>query len=190
MPAAFADLAALPPERIMTPIDLGSHMLAFTHHAVVAAPYHRNQEAVLDAFHFFNEPIDEAREILEARGIGLVVICPAMKEIRGLVDHDTGFVREPLCRRQIARPGSSTRACPASPLKIYAVTAALELDAELGARLLGELAATVRYEAHHISLEVGLAERALAHRHPLPLGEIGRLRDALDRRQPLEGQLR
>ncbi|MFD2648318.1 hypothetical protein ACFSX5_10995 [Devosia albogilva] len=84
VPAAFADLAPLPPERIMTPIDLGAHLLLETPHAVVAAPYHRNEAGVLDAFRFFNGPISEARGIAEARGIGLVVLCPAMPEMRGL----------------------------------------------------------------------------------------------------------
>jgi len=82
--SAFADLAALPPERIMTPIDLGAHMLLETPHEVVAAPYHRNEAGVLDAFRFFNAPIGEAREILDARGIGLVVTCPNMAEMRGM----------------------------------------------------------------------------------------------------------
>ena len=85
-PAAFADLAGQPPERVMAPIDLGSHLLLHTPHAVAAAPYHRNQQGVLDAFRFFNRPINQARDILRARGIGLVVICPAMHEIRGLVE--------------------------------------------------------------------------------------------------------
>jgi len=120
MPSAFADLAALPPERIMTPIDLGSHMLAFTHHAVVAAPYHRNQEAVLDAFHFFNQPIEAARGILQARGIGLVVICPAMAEIRGFVDHaPDSFVS--LYAKGKLPPWLVDQSLPGSPLKIYAV---------------------------------------------------------------------
>ena len=80
MPQAFADLAALPPERLMTPIDLGSHILLFTPHSVVAAPYHRNQQGVLDAFHFFNWPIDKARAILDARGVSVIVNCPAMTQ--------------------------------------------------------------------------------------------------------------
>ncbi len=71
MPAAYRSLAGLPPERIMTPIDLGSHLLLFTPHAVVVAPYHRNQQGVLDTFHFFNGPIEAARAILDARGISL-----------------------------------------------------------------------------------------------------------------------
>lgn len=84
LPAAFADLAALPPERIMSPIDLGAHLLLYTPHEVVSAPYHRNQQGVRDTFRFFNDPIDEARDILDARGIGLVVICPSMAEVIGL----------------------------------------------------------------------------------------------------------
>lgn len=84
IPAAFADLAALPPERIMAPIDLGAHLLLYTGHEVVAAPYHRNEQGVRDTFRFFNDPIDDARAILDARGIGLVILCPTMPELRGL----------------------------------------------------------------------------------------------------------
>ena len=83
-PDAFTDLAALPAQRLMAPIDLGAHLLLYTPHSVVAAPYHRNEEGVLDTFRFLNNPIDEARQILEARGIGMVVVCPAMPELRGI----------------------------------------------------------------------------------------------------------
>ncbi len=84
LPEAFADLAALPPERVMTPIDLGAHMLLYTPHEVVAAPYHRNQQGVRDAYRFINDPIATARAIIDARGIGLLVLCPAMAELKGL----------------------------------------------------------------------------------------------------------
>src|SRR5690606_35259828 len=82
-PEAFADLRAIPPERIMTPIDLGSHMLLETPHAVVSAPYHRNEDGVLDTFRFFTRSAEDARAIAEARGLGLVVTCPAMPEVQG-----------------------------------------------------------------------------------------------------------
>jgi hypothetical protein len=85
-PAAFTALAALPPVRIMAPIDLGSHLLLFTPHSVAAAPYHRDQDGVRDTFRFFNDPIAEAHDILVTRGISLVVICPPMTELRGLPD--------------------------------------------------------------------------------------------------------
>ncbi|MEQ1768281.1 MAG: hypothetical protein ABL879_00420 [Devosia sp.] len=86
-PKAFTELAALPPARLMTPIDLGSHVLLYTPHAVVSAPYHRNAQGVLDTFRFFNQPIDDARGILDARDITLLAICPSMAEVRGMVDY-------------------------------------------------------------------------------------------------------
>ena len=120
VPAAFADLRALPPERIMTPIDLGSHMLLETPHSVVAAPYHRNEAGVLDAFHFFNEPIDTARAILEQRGIGLVVTCPAMAEMEGLIDAaDDSFVR--LWQAGTLPDWLADVSLPGGALKVYAV---------------------------------------------------------------------
>lgn len=85
-PSAFTALAALPATNVMTPIDLGSHLLLFTPHAVVAAPYHRDQDGVRDTFRFFNDPIEDARQILTNRGVTLVVICPAMTELRGMPD--------------------------------------------------------------------------------------------------------
>lgn len=83
-PAAFTALAALPATNVMTPIDLGSHLLLFTPHAAVSAPYHRNQDGVRDTFRFFNDPIDSVRDMLAARGVSLVVICPAMPELKAL----------------------------------------------------------------------------------------------------------
>ena len=85
-PAAFAALAELPPQRLLAPIDLGSHLLAFTPHQVVAAPYHRAEAGVRDTFAFFNAPIAEARIIATRRGITRLVVCPAMIEMRGLPD--------------------------------------------------------------------------------------------------------
>ncbi len=84
--SAFVDLAPLPPERIMTPIDLGAHMLLETDHAVVSAPYHRNQQGVLDTFAFFNGPVDGAKAIAADRGLGLRVTCPTMPEMAGQAD--------------------------------------------------------------------------------------------------------
>jgi hypothetical protein len=120
MPQAFAGLAALPPAPIMTPIDLGSHVLLFTRHAVVAAPYHRDQQGILDTFHFFNHPIAEARQILTERGVSLVVICPAMPELRGFKDAAVdSFVR--LYAKDALPPWLHDVSMPGAPLKIYSV---------------------------------------------------------------------
>lgn len=120
LPAAFADLAALPPERVMTPIDLGAHLLAFTPHEVVAAPYHRNQQGVRDALRFFNEPIDKARIILDIRGIGLVVTCPAMPEMLDRPDADeNSFIKLYAAGR--LPDWLVPHTLPGSPLQVYSV---------------------------------------------------------------------
>ncbi|MBD8066070.1 hypothetical protein IC608_11360 [Devosia sp. PTR5] len=118
-PAAFADLKGLPPARIMTPIDLGSHMLLETHHEVVAAPYHRNQQGVLDAFRFFNGPEAAAHKVARERGLSLLVTCPAMPEMRGVGGPPPDAIvtllaqdRPPSWLQPVTAPG---------PLKVYAI---------------------------------------------------------------------
>ena len=120
MPEAFAALAAIPPERIMTPIDLGSHMLLYTPHHVVAAPYHRNEAGVLGAFRFFNDPIEDARTILDERGISLVVTCPALPEMAGLPDAaPDSFVK--LAETGRLPDWLVDQSLPGEPLRVYAV---------------------------------------------------------------------
>jgi hypothetical protein len=120
LPDAFTALAKLPPARVMNPIDLGSHILLFTPHAVVAAPYHRDQRGVLDTFNFFNGPIADARAILAARSVNLVVICPAMAEMQGLADAaPDSFVK--LYAKGEVPPWLKALSAKGDALKLYAV---------------------------------------------------------------------
>lgn len=75
LPANYQHLAAIVPGRIIAPIDLGSHILLFTNHAIVAAPYHRNSDGLHDAFDFFNKPHQQARQIAAKRGLTHLVAC-------------------------------------------------------------------------------------------------------------------
>ncbi|HHG90260.1 MAG TPA: hypothetical protein ENJ90_07290 [Devosia sp.] len=120
-PEAFEGLAMLDPQRIMAPVDLGAHLLLNTPHAVVGAPYHRNEQGLIDTFNFFNEPLAQSRSILKERGISLVVTCPVMAEMRGFSDApETAFVNRvkngtlPDWLKDISVTGS--------PLRIYEVT--------------------------------------------------------------------
>lgn len=79
--SAFVPLAQLPPGLIAGPIDAGSHLLAFTPHSVLAAPYHRDNDGnrtVLDAM--LASP-DDAHAILAAHHVTYVVTCDGLKEI-------------------------------------------------------------------------------------------------------------
>jgi hypothetical protein len=63
--SSVAPLAALPPGRVMAPIDLGPAILAATGHAVFAAPYHRNNDGNLATV---NLMLSAAEVALRARG--------------------------------------------------------------------------------------------------------------------------
>jgi len=80
----FKSLEAGPPLRIMTPVDLGSHMILYTPNSVVGAPYHRNADGVRDTFRFFNDPQATAKRIARERGLQRVVICPYLPEMQGI----------------------------------------------------------------------------------------------------------
>lgn len=119
LPSAFADLKGLPPARIMTPIDLGSHMLLETHHEVVAAPYHRDADGVLDAFRFFNRSEADAHAIARKRGLTLLVTCPAMPEMRGVGARAEDSLVNRLANGSL--PDWLDDVSGPGPLKVYAI---------------------------------------------------------------------
>ncbi len=82
--AAFEPFQALPPGLILAPIDAGSHLLAFTPHSVLAAPYHRNNHGNVVALNAFLAPPDKSRAIVMASGAKYVAICPDLGETKVL----------------------------------------------------------------------------------------------------------
>ncbi|MBK1795280.1 hypothetical protein JHL21_12305 [Devosia sp. WQ 349] len=119
LPDAFVDLAGLPVERIMTPIDLGAHMMLYTPHHVVAAPYHRNEQGVLDAFRFFQSSEADALAIARKRGLNLVVTCPSMPEMGVEKSGDGRSLLRLIVAGQV--PEWLHEVPSAGPLKVYAI---------------------------------------------------------------------
>jgi hypothetical protein len=78
--AAFTPFTALPPGLILAPIDAGSHLLAFTSHSVLAAPYHRNNHGNKVALDAFLASPDDARSIVIDSGAKYLAICPGLGE--------------------------------------------------------------------------------------------------------------
>lgn len=122
MPDAFADLAGLPPERIMTPIDLGAHMLLNTQHAVVSGPYHRNRDGLRDVVNFLMQPLEAQRPMLAQRGIGLVVTCNGMSEMHLEGAAPDSFIT--LFAENRLPAWLVDQSLPDSPLRVYAVLSA------------------------------------------------------------------
>jgi hypothetical protein len=78
--SSVAPLAALPPGRVMAPIDLGPAILVATPHAVFAAPYHRNNDGNLAMLNAMLDGPDAARTILRDRHVDYVVLCRGAPE--------------------------------------------------------------------------------------------------------------
>ncbi len=72
---ALTPLKALPPGRVAAFVDQGPAVLAYTRHAAIAGPYHRNAGGILDTYAIFTGP--DPRATLTARGIDYVMTCSA-----------------------------------------------------------------------------------------------------------------
>lgn len=72
---AMAPLQTLPRGRVAAFTDQGPAVLAYTHDAVVAGPYHRDSAGILDTYRIFAGP--DPRAVLKARGIDYVMTCRA-----------------------------------------------------------------------------------------------------------------
>lgn len=79
-PATLQALAALPPARILAPVDLGPWLVRHGHHAI-AAPYHRNAAGILATYRFAAAGERQRRTLLHRIDIDYVVGCDG----RGLI---------------------------------------------------------------------------------------------------------
>lgn len=83
-PASFAPLAALPPGRVVAPIDSGAYFLVHTKMTVFAAPYHRDNAGNLLMLESLMAKPEDAFSMLSARGANYIAICPGFGETQAL----------------------------------------------------------------------------------------------------------
>ena len=66
---------------IYTHIDFGPELLYRTDAAIVAGPYHRNGDGILDVYDFFSSTnLDQSRQLAEARDTRFVIVCDTRNE--------------------------------------------------------------------------------------------------------------
>jgi hypothetical protein len=119
-PQSLAALRGLATGLILAPIDLGAHILAFTPHSVLAAPYHRNNYGNRIAIDAMIGNDERARDIVARRGVTYVVTCPGLSELRIYDSHAPQGFSAALKRGEPAAwleplAGQDARA----PLKVY-----------------------------------------------------------------------
>jgi hypothetical protein len=107
---------------MLAPLNMGAPLLAYTHHSVLAAPYHRVQRGTKDTIMAYRAPADQAKSIVARRQVEYVMYCKATSETKVfqrdapnslMADLDRGKV--PSWLRQVALPAGN-------PLRVYRVT--------------------------------------------------------------------
>jgi hypothetical protein len=78
--SALRPIAQQPKGYVLTFTDLGPRLITVTHHDTVAGPYHRNHQGILDIQRTFRGSAENARAIVDRRGIDYVLICPNLSE--------------------------------------------------------------------------------------------------------------
>ncbi|MBU3888442.1 hypothetical protein FM996_10170 [Methylosinus sporium] len=96
--SAFSGLAALPPARIVAPVDMGAHLLAFTPHHVFAAPYHRDNHGNRLAVETFLAAPAEAERLLRAAGAELLLWCDGGETGNALIERAPNGLAAALAR--------------------------------------------------------------------------------------------
>ena len=75
--AAIVPLAKLPKGFIVASVDFGPHIVALTRHDVLAAPYHRIDQSIVDSYRVFRSKPAESEAILRRLDADYVVECIA-----------------------------------------------------------------------------------------------------------------
>ena len=83
-PAAMVTLNSYPAQLLMTPLDLGPHVLMRTHHSVTATGHHRNNRIMAQVLTAFTSPAEQAEPLVRSSGATMIVLCPGMYEVMNL----------------------------------------------------------------------------------------------------------
>ena len=73
--AAMEELALEPAGVVASPSNIGAHILRYTPHRVLAAPYHRNQGGMLTELHAAMAKPGDAVKFLRGSGVTIVAFC-------------------------------------------------------------------------------------------------------------------
>ena len=78
---SVATLSDLPRGQFLVPFDMAPMVLVQTTHSVLASGHHRNQKAMHDHIEIFRSHPDVAKQLMTARGINYLAVCPDEAEL-------------------------------------------------------------------------------------------------------------
>jgi hypothetical protein len=80
--AKLRGLDALPATTLFTPLDIGSHVLAYTHHKVVATGHHRNVAGMKSVLEGLIATPEQARMLVSGTGASYLAFCKGENEVK------------------------------------------------------------------------------------------------------------
>ena len=78
---SVATLSDLPRGQFLVPFDMAPMVLVQTAHSVLASGHHRNEKAMHDQIEIFRSRPDVAKQLMTARGINYLAVCPDEGEL-------------------------------------------------------------------------------------------------------------
>jgi len=119
--ADFAPLAALPPSTVLAVSNIGSPILAYTPHRVLAGPYHRNVAGNLLVLDAMMGDAEAAHAIVRDRRIAYVAHCPGDPESALLAEWAPGGFIDGLGKGIVPEWLEPVPAPAGTPLRLYRV---------------------------------------------------------------------
>ncbi len=120
-PRSFGGLGDLAPATLFAPVDIGSHLLVYTHHRVVATGHHRNRNGMRAVITGFMAKGEVAKAIVTSTPADFVAFCLGANE----VDNYTAVAPGSLMAMLVAgRPPAWLRPVPmppGEPIRVYRI---------------------------------------------------------------------
>jgi hypothetical protein len=121
LPADVAALDRLSPGLVLSFIDSGPAILAATPHAVLAAPFHRNNDGNKAAYDIFLSGDGGAERILRARHVTYVAICLGTTDLKIFNRAAPDGLAMRLARGEVPPYLEPIPGDPAAPLRVFRV---------------------------------------------------------------------
>ncbi|WP_417425700.1 hypothetical protein [Hoeflea sp.] len=118
---ALADLAREPTGVVAGPSNLGAHILRFTRHRVLSAPYHRNQGGMLTELHAAMAPPVDAVKFLRGAGVTVIAYCPSDPQIANVIKAAPDGLYAQLAKGQVPAWLEPVPGTLSKPLQLYRV---------------------------------------------------------------------
>lgn len=122
-PEDYDALAALPAARVLASSNIGSPILRYSAHHVLAGPYHRNNAGNLLALHALMRPQGEAEAIVRSQNVTLVALCPGNDESDALAEWAPGGLMADLMKGNVPPWLEPVASSQDQPLVLYRVRA-------------------------------------------------------------------